>query len=215
MHVYERLSEQQLPRLGSGSSDAEIARLEEAVREMIAQPLPRKLDPPSPDFRPTPLAPTKEAEVAHKAHLKELLKAYHDFMELTKHGIFRLPPVGGAQLAEDAQGTLSSSSSHATASRLRKKAPRKVTCEERKLVGQVFQDDGIDWKVLDVEWSDEVDPPQVMVFYYDVDAAMAEGTLESDLLEALDEDGDEGNMEHIEWSKVSEVQAWLRASKSM
>ena len=224
MHAREHVPEQPLPRLGTGSDDAELTRLEEAVEEMIKQPLPRMLAEPSPEFRPAPLAPTIESAAAHKEHLKQTIKSYRQFIELTAHGIFRLPPLGGDEDAEvlcadpggggggGGSSRNSSSQRKAKASQSRTKAPRRITLKERQLVGQTFEDDGVDWKVLDVAWSDEVDPPQVMVYYYDVDAVVAEGILECDLLEVLDEDRDENSMEHIEWSKVSEVRAWLMAS---
>ena len=94
--------------------------------------------------------------------------------------------------------------------------PRKVNARRPKkreadLVGELFEEDGTDWKVLDVEWNDEVE--EVVVYYYDVDAANAEGILESDLMESLEESSDHSNIEHIEYSSVREVTKWLRESK--
>jgi hypothetical protein len=97
--------------------------------------------------------------------------------------------------------------------------PRKVNARRPKkreadLVGEMFEEDGTDWKVLDVEWNDEVE--EVVVYYYDVDAANAEGILESDLMESLEESSDHSNIElheHIEYSSVREVTKWLRESK--
>ena len=142
------------------------------------------------------------------------ITAYRQFILLTKQGIFRLPRAGD----EDGDESTSSSSGSSNqkrkmASQQRQRGPRRVTTQEQLLVGETFEDDGIDWKVLDVAWSDEVEPPQVVVFYYDQEAATAEGVLEGYLLEALDEAGGHLDVEHIEYSKVSEVRAWLLASQ--
>ena len=88
---------------------------------------------------------------------------------------------------------------------------RRPKKREADLVGELFEEDGTDWKVLDVEWNDEVE--EVVVYYYDVDAANAEGILESDLMESLEESSDHSNIEHIEYSSVREVTKWLRESK--
>ena len=192
--------------------EAELTRLEEEVGDVVA--LPAKLPEPSPEFRATPVAPTDAAAIAQKEHLVATITAYRQFILLTKQGIFRLPRAGD----EDGDESTSSSSGSSNqkrkmASQQRQRGPRRVTTQEQLLVGETFEDDGIDWKVLDVAWSDEVEPPQVVVFYYDQEAATAEGVLEGDLLEALDEAGGHLDVEHIEYSEVSEVRAWLLASQ--
>ena len=79
-------------------------------------------------------------------------------------------------------------------------------------MGQQFEEDGTNWKVLDVAWSEEVEPAQVVVYYYDLDLAEAEGIIEEELLESIKEASDHINVEHVEWSTVREVLAWLRTS---
>ena len=197
-----------LPAIGKGCDEAELTRLEEEVGDVVVLALPAKAPEPSPEFRATPVAPTVAAATAQTEHLVATITAYRQFMLLTKQGIFRLPRAGD----EDGDESTSSSSGR-TASQQRQRGPRRVTTQEQLLVGQTFEDDGIDWKVLDVAWSDEIEPPQVVVFYYDQEAATAEGVLEGDLLEALDEAGGHLDVEHIEYSKVSEVRAWLLASQ--
>ena len=56
MYAREHVLGQSLPRLGGGSDYAELNRLEEAVAELIEQPLPQELAEPSPEFRPSGLA---------------------------------------------------------------------------------------------------------------------------------------------------------------
>jgi hypothetical protein len=190
--------------------------LEDGVGEIVVAPLPAKEQEPSPEFRATPVAPTVAAMSAQNEHLVATITAYRQFILLTTQGVFRLPRDGDDDDDENTS-TSSSSSSHQkkrkTKLQPRKRSPRRVTLQEQLLVGETFEGDGVDWKVLDVAWSDEVEPPQVVVFYYDQEAATAEGVLEADLLEALDEAGGHLNVEHIEYSKVSEVRAWLLASR--
>ena len=83
--------------------------------------------------------------------------------------------------------------------------------KERVIIGELFEEDGTDWKVLDVVWSDEME--QVVVYYYDVEAANAEGILESDFMGSLLESSDHSNIEHLEYSSVKEVMGWLKSSK--
>ena len=80
------------------------------------------------------------------------------------------------------------------------------------MVGQSFEDDGTNWKVLDVVWSDVYG--EVVVYYYDMDSVNAEGIEEKELMDSLDDAGDHLYTEHIEFSKVKEVMGWLRASKA-
>ena len=53
-----------------------------------------------------------------------------------------------------------------------------------------------------------------MVYYFDTDAVEAEGILEQELLESLEEAGEHGDIEHIEFSLVSEVVQWLKDSQA-
>ena len=51
---------------------------------------------------------------------------------------------------------------------------------------------------------------QVVVLYYIL--AEAEGIIEEELLESIEEAGDHSNAEQVEWSAVREAVVWLRAS---
>ena len=227
-HVYGMSD---LPSIGSGSDDAELTRLEEAIRTLVkAKKLPDKLNP-SPEFRAAVAAPTSDANDAHQRHLKATVKAYRELIALTEHGIFRLPRGddgdGGGDGTGSGGGSTSTSTSTSTSISTststgrkrrrttavpgsRKRLPRRVKASEASLVGEMFQDDGIDWKVLDVAWSDEYE--EVLVWYYDVRSVEAEGLLEEELLESFEEGSDCSNVEHVDYSKVSEVRAWLKKS---
>jgi len=200
-----------LPAIGGGSSDAELLRLEEVVRSFISQSLPPKPAAPSPEFRPAHPAPTQEAHAAHQRHVREVVRSYRELLALTEKGIFRLPRAGDDDAVGGGGG--SSSSSHpCAAKRMKTVGPRRIKQKESGMVGQGFEDDGTNWQVLDVAWSDEADPPQVVVYYFDADLAEAEGIVEEELLESPEESSDNRNVEHVEWPKVQEVVGWLRAS---
>ena len=56
----------------------------------------------------------------------------------------------------------------------RRRGPRRIKKAERKLIGQSFEVDGANWKVLGVSWSEEIEPKQAVVYYYDRDLAKSE-----------------------------------------
>ena len=70
-----------------------------------------------------------------------------------------------------------------------------------QLIGASFEDDGANWRVLEVGWDANVD--EVVVWYYDLDS----GLDPSVLMQNLDHDD-------VEHSSVSEVIAWTATSRS-
>jgi hypothetical protein len=70
-----------------------------------------------------------------------------------------------------------------------------------QLIGASFEDDGANWRVLEVGWDANVD--EVVVWYYDLDS----GLDPSVLMKNLDHDD-------VEHSSVSEVIAWITSSRS-
>ena len=210
-HVYAMSG---MPNIGTGSDDAELKRLEAAVLELLTTELPPKPPQPTADFRPAAAAPTAAANTAYARHLQQTVAAYRELIALTKEGIFRLPRDDGSDdEGEDISSTTNTSKrSRATpAAAPRKKKERRVKANELELVGASFEEEGVDWKVLDVQWSDEVD--EVVVYYFDVVAVESEGVTEDDLHTALEEQPDANEIEHIEYSRVSEVKAWLKLSQ--
>ena len=212
-----------LPAIGGGSSDEELTRLELAVGILVGQELGDKIPEPSPDFRAHDHSTsTADAKQKFMDHIKEVLTAYRSLIALTEKGVFRLPVDDGEDDDDDGESTSSSSSSTRRASSSssstsstatpRPRKARRVKAKERAMVGQSFEDDGTNWKVLDVNWSDF--HGEVVVYYYDVDSVNAEGIEEKELMDSLDDAGDHLYTEHIEFSKVNEVMGWLRASKA-
>ena len=78
------------------------------------------------------------------------------------------------------------------------RARREPTSAERAaLQASTFEDEGITWKVLKVQWDDGLD--SIIVFYYDYDAAKNE---------LLDEDELHEDHEYVEHSSLEEVLKW-------
>ena len=210
-----------LPAIGGGSSDGELARLELAVGILVGQELGEKMPEPNPEFRPHDHSTSTDgAKQKFHYHIKQVVAAYRGLIALTEKGVFRLPVGDGED--DDGESTSSSgssimrassssSSSSSTATPRPRKA-RRVKAKETAMVGQSFEDDGTNWKVLDVVWSDVYG--EVVVYYYDMDSVNAEGIEEKELMDSLDDAGDHLYTEHIEFSKVKEVMGWLRASKA-
>ena len=74
-----------------------------------------------------------------------------------------------------------------------------VTDEQREqLEGSTFDDEGITWKVLKVQWDDSL--ACIIVFYYDHDSATRE---------MVDEDELHEDHEYVEHSSLAEVLSWI------
>ena len=90
----------------------------------------------------------------------------------------------------------------ATTAKKRTVAPRQPTAAQAaELNGATFEDDGIKWKVLKVEWSEEYE--SILVYYYDVSAVGAASKSEAE----LDDDDDD-----VEASSIKEVLEWIKKS---
>ena len=72
--------------------------------------------------------------------------------------------------------------------------------------GEEFEDDGVRWKVLAVDWSD--DDKSMVVCYYDVESAV----LTEDETEKKRLDGKAEDIDVLEYSSVAEVKAWVQLS---
>ena len=75
------------------------------------------------------------------------------------------------------------------------------------MVGEEFEDDGVEWKALAVDWSD--DDAAMVVWYYDVEAAnMTEEEMENKRMA-----GEAQAVDALEHSSVAEVKAWIKLSQ--
>lgn len=89
------------------------------------------------------------------------------------------------------------------------KRPRGPTAAQAALEGEVFEEDGVDWKVLAVVW--DADEEEVVVWYYDVEMA-ADGDLSEDEMDLARTEG--LDLGPLECSSVTEVKGWIRAARS-
>ena len=88
-----------------------------------------------------------------------------------------------------------------------KRRERSVRDDETALVGSEFEEDGVQWKVLAVDWSD--DDAAMVVWYYDLAAA---GNMTEEEMESKRIAGEAGQVDALEFSSVSEVKAWIKLS---
>ena len=75
--------------------------------------------------------------------------------------------------------------------------------------GEVFEENGVDWKVLAVVW--DADEEEVVVWYYDVEMA-ADGDLSEDEMDLARTEG--LDLGPLECSSVTEVKGWIRPARS-
>ena len=74
------------------------------------------------------------------------------------------------------------------------------------MLGKDFEDEGVQWRVLDVKWSSEYSG--IVVFYYDVEDA------DEEELKAIDaaDDFECCGLDAVEKSTLSEVVKWIKKS---
>jgi hypothetical protein len=174
-----------------GSSSAASLRLEKELREVVVKPLPKKLHVSAFKVREPHPAPTAAAIALDKAHVEQVQQATMKLVEICNQGVFiagraamglrggsrQAHPVLPAQAVQLAAATLSvhaapliedaMSGVHTVV------APRRIVRQDAKLSGQFLVDDGVKWRVLVVEWSDEV--KLVVAWYYNVQEAAVAG----------------------------------------
>ena len=201
LHVY-RLKAADMPnmdRAGLGQKH-NSERLLKELKPVVDVPLPRKPREPSPyPERADHAAETDEALQLKEDYMKEFQQAWKDVMEMTKSGTFTAPrrASGGGVGAPR---------------KTRKPAARQersVRDDEAALLGSEFEEDGTQWKVLAVDWSD--DDAAMVVWYYDVAAA---GNMTEEEIESMRIDGKAGEVDALEFSSVSEVRKWVALSGS-
>ena len=140
---------------------------------------------PFADAYSTQLDKAREARAAEKAKQLDAMIADGSFMALLK----RKPS------SKKKAGTKATTAE-------RTAAPRQPTAAQAaQLSGATFEDEGIKWKVLKVEWSEEYE--SILVYYYDVSAVAAASKSEAE----LDDDDDD-----VEASSIKEVLEWIKKS---
>mmetsp|Transcript_42640 Transcript_42640/g.54811 ORF Transcript_42640/g.54811 Transcript_42640/m.54811 type:complete len:97 (-) Transcript_42640:298-588(-) len=85
-------------------------------------------------------------------------------------------------------------------------ALKQLSAEDEDLLHCEFDDDGIAWKVIKVDYS--MSEKEVMYWYYNIQQAREEDLSELEIEDALDEDPPR-SLVPVERSRVSEVRDWL------
>jgi len=193
-HVYG-IPSLQLPRIGSGNTAVEVKRLEDGLRSEFGNRLPPKPPGPTPYPERAPQQnPTNRALEMHEQYLTWVNAAWQELAAMTSQLIFRAP----RELAQRAV-------------RVRVVPPR-----DAALSGTTFTEDEVSWKVLSVLWSPEDEV--VIVWYYDVDAAVEEEVTEEEMKQYADafvsEDPSSGPCPPpLERSTVEEIRSWIFADR--
>ena len=162
--------------------EAEVAaahrgRAEATLLIGVPDPLPSR-------ERSQAVAPTELAKKLLVEYGKRMREAWVQLGEYMNKGVFRLPRRAVAEGRKR---------------RARKPraapAPRAPTARQRAAVlGKNFEDEGVQWRVLDVKWSAEYS--EIVVFYCDVEDADEEGC----------------RLDAVEMSTLSEVMKWIKES---
>ena len=200
IHVY-RMKAADMPnmeRTGLGQK-LNAERLLEELVPVVEGRLPRKPSEPSPyPERADHAAETDEAAQLKEDYMKEFQQTWKDVMEMTKSGTFTAPKSrsGGGGVGAPRKKRM------AVARRERSRRD-----DEAALVGSEFEEDGVQWKVLAVDWSD--DDAAMVVWYYDLAAA---GNMTEEEMESKRIAGEAGQVDALEFSSVSEVKAWIKLS---
>ena len=163
-----------LPNCGSGHGAEELTRLESCLEAVVVKELPQKAASPLAQYlRPAHPAMTEDAMKQQVEHLQQVSKATFDIMRLAKSGVFRMkgPERKGKKKRSGAPRK----------PRITKQ--RRIAAAEEAYKGQAFEEDAIEWMVLDVLWNKE--DGEVVVHYCDIADAAREGLSEEKMGDAI------------------------------
>ena len=178
-------------------------RLLEELKPVVEKQLPQKPREPSPfPERPDHAAPSDEAQQLQQTYMQEFQQAWKEVIEITSSGSFKAPK------RKRGGGGVGAPRKKRAANRAARE--RSVRADEVALVGEEFEEDGIEWKVLAVDWSD-VDAAMV-VWYYDVEAAKSAKLTEEEMESKMDA-GEGCAIDALEFSSVREVKKWIKVSQ--
>jgi hypothetical protein len=205
-HVYKIKNKDVL--IGQDKDEAAIARLMIALPAVVAAPLPMQPPPPPVPYpkRATHPAPTRAAVVFELKHLAAISTALAELIAVTNEGSFKAPRRRRATAPSAASAAAAAAA--AAPPTAAGKRPRAPAHDEAALVGVAFEEDGVDWMVLAVEW--DTDLEEVVVWYYDVDMAADEDLDEEEMNLARTEGLD---LAPLECSSAAEVQSWIKESR--
>ena len=210
-HVYF-VPRKELPNIGDGHSPGEVQRLVSGLRGLVEKPLKKKPAPPLPyPVRPAHPAPTAGAAALDIEHVDKISAAITKLMALTSEGVIRAPRASAPGRPRAAPPRAASSPPPPTRKRRAPagpRAPRNATAAQASLVGESFEEEDIEWKVLMVGWCSEME--EIVVWYYDVEMAK-DAELSDDDMEEARKAGE--LLAPVEVSRLSEVKRWISDSK--
>ena len=149
IHVYE-IKAAALPAIGSQDTVGEQTRLVEELKAVVVLPLPPLPPPPLPyPVRPAHPAPTAEATALDMQHMCRISDAITQLMHLTSEGSFKAARSKVPRRSARAPAAPSVPRAHS------------ANATTLALVGAEFEESLISWKVVGVDWSEELD--QVVV----------------------------------------------------
>ena len=199
-----------LPAIKSGHGQPELTRLEDGLRALFASAIPGVLPRVAPyPIRPAPAGyQSTEALAADLEHMKAIQRAWIELSAMTELGVFKANRSTSKKQSRRNPSAKVTSARQPPAKRAAPSKPKRaITASESDLVGEAFEEDGVDWMVLSVEWS--AIHQRVMVWYFDVDTAEAENLTKEMMLAARAADED---FDAIECSTVAEIRAWIASS---
>jgi hypothetical protein len=133
--------------VGSDNPVAAVARLMTQLLTVVAAALPKIPPPPVPyPTRATHPAPTSAAVVFESKHLVAASAALVELAAITAEGAFTAPP----RRRRAAASSSSSSTAVVTAPKRPPKRARSPASAQAALVGEAFEEGGVNWKVLAV-----------------------------------------------------------------
>ena len=190
------LKARDLPRIGSGESIDEKQRLEAEVAVLVEQKLPRRKCCPLPlTLREAHDSPTEEALKQDREHVQNIVAATQEFLLLVSNGVMKMRRPSSKQRKKKEADIGSTRKCRVSVKRKRKEP----NASEMALVGEEFEEEGIEWCVLVVRFDEELD--DLVVYYYD----MASGLSREELMCDLEHDD-------VERSSVKEVVQWIKDS---
>ena len=191
--------------VGSDNPVAAVARLMTQLLTVVAAALPKMPPPPVPyPTRAAHPAPTSAAVVFESRHLVAVSAALVELAAITAEGAFTAPP----RRRRAAASSSSSSTAAVTAPKRPPKRARSPTSAQAALVGEAFEEDGADWKVLAVAMDPDLE--EVVVWYYDV-AMAADGELTEEEMNLARTGG--LDLAPLECSSLKEVKGWIKATR--
>ena len=207
IHAHGVLSKD-LPAIKHGHDPAEIKRSEDGIRATFGTVIPALL----PRIAPYPVRPagvgyrSPEALAVDLEHMKAIAKAWVELNAMTELGVFKARRATSKNHPRR-HATAKSVGTRPAPAKRTALADRAVRAVDLALIGATFEEDGVDWMVLSVEWS--VTHNRVMVWYFDVDGAEAEGLTKETMHAARAANTD---LDPLECSTVVEIRAWITSS---